>query len=78
MNILGKITWITEQQGNEEAKGNMSECKLRHKISGEGNSELHEIEIEYSNRDIKKINILGEWEFSEFKEFISNIKLNSV
>lgn len=73
-----KLDWKSKKQGVEEATGNMSVAKFKHKVEGEGNSEHHTIEIEYSNGDKFLVEVHGEWEFNEFKEFISKLKTNPV
>lgn len=71
-----ELIWKSRKNGNESATGDASNAEFSHSVIGDGNSETHTINIEYSNGKKTNIKIIGEWEFSEFKTFVSNIKTN--
>lgn len=67
------IEWESKEKGKEKAVGVASQMTFQHSVSGDGNSETHVIDLTYSNDDHIQITISGEWEFSEFKEFLRHI-----
>jgi len=72
------LDWKLKDKGKEEVVGTASQTKFKHSFNGEGDGENHIINIEYSNGKKVTLKIHGEWEFNEFKEFVSSLKLNKI